>query len=466
MKKLLSALLAFAICASLFAGVGFTAAAESDVDRYLNATGGTIAFDNDATYPWVYDSISIGKYGASAGNNGVDSSSSTISATLTFEEGQGVFFAWRVSSQQKWDYLAFTIDGVEIARISGDFGPEERSFPVEAGEHVLAWTYVKDEAYSLYNDKGYLDDVHVGTYYPAAGIDPVLSDGGDLAFGNDAAEPWTAQNGFAASGNAGKSASESAVTLRTSLEANKVLGFNWGVSSEKDHDFLIFEVNGEEVAAISGEVAYPTSYTYIVPADGEYVFRWVYRKDTLNSYGSDVGYLGGVRISDYVPITSIMTVKNTTLAVGKTLKLTFATKPTGATSRAVTWASDNDAVATVDANGVVTGVSAGTANVTVTTVEGGYTSTSVITVTPFAGDYDYYVNTSTGNDRNKGTTPSAPFRTLNAAYNAIYNNVPNGASVKITLPGDAAVSTELRVFDREVNVAAASAVAYWQLGRR
>ena len=82
MKKLLSALLAFALCASLFAGVGFTAAAESDLDRYVNATGGSIAFDNDAEYPWVYDTISIGKYGASAGNVGVDSSSSTISATI------------------------------------------------------------------------------------------------------------------------------------------------------------------------------------------------------------------------------------------------------------------------------------------------------------------------------------------------------------------------------------------------
>ena len=457
MKKLLSALLAFALCASLFAGVGFTAAAESDLDRYVNATGGSIAFDNDAEYPWVYDTISIGKYGASAGNVGVDSSSSTISATITFEEGQGIYFTWRASSQQKWDYLAFSIDGVEKARISGDFGPENRVFAVEAGEHVVSWTYVKDEAYSLYNDKGYIDEVHVGSYNASAtDISAALNPAGDLTFENDAAEPWTAQNGFAASGNAGKSASGSAVTLRASLEESKVLCFNWGVSSEKNHDTLAFEVNGEEIAAISGEVAYPTAYTYTAPAAGEYVFRWIYAKDTLGSFGSDAGYLGDVRVTDYVATTSIMTVKNTSVAVGKTLKLTFATKPTGATSRAVTWESDNEAVATVDASGIVTGVSAGTANVTVTTVEGGFTSTSVITVTPFAGDYDYYVNTATGNDRNKGNTPNSPFRTMHAAYNAIYNNVPSGGSAKITLSGNAVVSEELRIFDKEINVVAAS----------
>ena len=456
MKKLLSSLLAIALCLSVFAGAGLIASADEAFDRLINATGGTLTFVNDAEHPWVQDTLSIGKYGVSAGNTGVDSSSSTVSSTIVFGENQGIFFTWRASSQQKWDYLAFSVDGVEKARISGDFGPENRSFAVEPGEHVVSWTYVKDDAYGIYNDRGYIDEVYVGSYAPAADIGAVLNDGGSFAFENDAAEPWTAQGSYAVSGNAGKSASESAVTLRTALEAGKVFSFNWGVSSETGHDRLVFEVNGAEAAAISGEVAYPAAYTYVAPEAGEYVFRWVYAKDTLNDFGSDCGYLGGVRVSDYVSTTGVMTVKNTTVAVGKTLKLTFATKPTGATSRAVTWASDNEAVATVDENGVVTGVSAGTVNVTVTTVEGGFTSTSVISVTPFAGDYDYYVNTATGNDRNKGNTPSAPFRTLSAAYKAIYTNVPGGASAKITLTGDAAVSEELRVFDKDVNIVAAS----------
>ena len=455
MKKLLSVILALTMCAALFAGAGLTVSADESIDRYLNATGGTLVFDNDAGHPWAYDSISIGKYGASAGNSGVDSSSSAVSTTAVFAEGQGVYFTWKVSSQQKWDYLAFSVDGVEKARISGVVGPEDRVFAVEAGEHVLTWTYVKDEAYSLYDDKGYLDEVHIGAYYPSAtNVDAALNvAGGSMTFENDASEPWTArQGGGAASGNAGKSASGSAVTLRTQLEAGRPLCFDWGVSSESKHDLLVFEVNGEEIAAISGEVAYPNAYSYVAEQEGEYVFRWIYRKDTLGDFGSDRGYLGNVRVTDYVGTTGVITAKATTIAAGKSLKMTFATKPTNATSRAMIWTTGDDKIATVDENGVVTGVSAGSTSVTVTTAEGGFSSVCALTVTPFAGDYEYYVDSAAGNDRNKGTSPNAPFRTLHAAYTAIYTNVPSGGSVKLTITGAPAVTEEFRIFDKDVNV--------------
>jgi len=55
--------------------------------------------------------------------------------------------------------------------------------------------------------------------------------------------------------------------------------------------------------------------------------------------------------------------------------------PANANNPAVTWESSNPAVATVSAAGLVTGVSAGNATVTVTTVDGGFTATSAITVT-------------------------------------------------------------------------------------
>ncbi|MBR5768471.1 MAG: Ig-like domain-containing protein, partial [Clostridia bacterium] len=405
MKKLISAILTFAMCLSLFAGVGLIASADDAIDRYVNAIGGTIVFDNDAAHPWAYDSISIGKYGASSGNSGVDSSSSALSATLTFAEGEGICFTWKVSSQQKWDYLAFSIDGEELARISGSFGPETRTFPVPAGEHTLAWTYVKDESYGVYDDKGYLDEVYIASVSSGAGnIDAVLdADGVGLTFANDAVEPWTDNgNGVARSGNAGKSASESAITLRRTLASGETLRFNWGVSSEKDHDFLVFEVNGAEYASISGEVDSGTSGSYTAQADGEYVFRWVYRKDTLNNYGSDCGYLSRVRIGEYVPLTGVQIVKSTTIYVGKSLKLTYTTKPASATNKAVRWESDNERVATVADDGTVTGISAGTANITVTTEEGGFVSACTLTVSPFTADYEYYVNTSSGNDRNNG----------------------------------------------------------------
>lgn len=69
-----------------------------------------------------------------------------------------------------------------------------------------------------------------------------------------------------------------------------------------------------------------------------------------------------------------------TVDVGSTVQLTATVAPENATDKIVTWSSSADTVATVDANGLVTGVSAGTATITVTTTDGGLTATAEITV--------------------------------------------------------------------------------------
>ena len=58
------------------------------------------------------------------------------------------------------------------------------------------------------------------------------------------------------------------------------------------------------------------------------------------------------------------------------VKLTATVLPEEADNKDVLWASDDDTIATVDENGVVTAVGAGTARITVTTVDGEYTDTA------------------------------------------------------------------------------------------
>ena len=65
---------------------------------------------------------------------------------------------------------------------------------------------------------------------------------------------------------------------------------------------------------------------------------------------------------------------------GKTFQLKAWPQPTDAANRNVTWKSSNSSIATVDSNGLVTGVAAGTANITATTVDGGFTKTCKVTV--------------------------------------------------------------------------------------
>ena len=70
----------------------------------------------------------------------------------------------------------------------------------------------------------------------------------------------------------------------------------------------------------------------------------------------------------------------TSIFVGGSETLTATVAPADATNQKVTWKSDKPEIATVDANGKVTGVKAGEATITVTTEDGGKTATCKVTV--------------------------------------------------------------------------------------
>jgi uncharacterized protein YjdB len=70
-----------------------------------------------------------------------------------------------------------------------------------------------------------------------------------------------------------------------------------------------------------------------------------------------------------------------TIKKGESASLTATVLPADATNKAVTWSSDNPDVATVDDVGKITALSAGTATITVTTVDGSFTASCVVTVT-------------------------------------------------------------------------------------
>ena len=83
-------------------------------------------------------------------------------------------------------------------------------------------------------------------------------------------------------------------------------------------------------------------------------------------------------------VTSV-TLDESELTIEKTYtaQLSATITPDDADNRTVTWTSDNEEVATVDENGLVTAVSVGEANITATAVDGsGVTATCKVTVTP------------------------------------------------------------------------------------
>jgi uncharacterized protein YjdB len=93
----------------------------------------------------------------------------------------------------------------------------------------------------------------------------------------------------------------------------------------------------------------------------------------------------------HVYVTGVSITGPSNVLIGTTIPLAAVVTPAYATNPAVTWASSDTAIATVNADGVVTGVAVGDATITVTTVEGGYTATHNVEVTaitfspPWAG---------------------------------------------------------------------------------
>lgn len=105
----------------------------------------------------------------------------------------------------------------------------------------------------------------------------------------------------------------------------------------------------------------------------------------IDFYGADVTV---TYTEASVAVTGVSLDKSTdTVEVGDTTTLTETVIPSNATNKNVTWSTSNSSVATVS-GGVVTGVSAGTARITVTTVDGGFTAYCDVTVTqPITYEY-------------------------------------------------------------------------------
>ena len=90
------------------------------------------------------------------------------------------------------------------------------------------------------------------------------------------------------------------------------------------------------------------------------------------------------RKDDREPVTLARNVSlnksSLSLQVNGSEQLTATVIPVSATDKRIAWSSSDASVATVDQDGLVTGVSAGVAAISVTIVNGGYSTSCVVTV--------------------------------------------------------------------------------------
>ena len=135
------------------------------------------------------------------------------------------------------------------------------------------------------------------------------------------------------------------------------VGFSW--REESDGNIVI--ITTKEF----GEQGIPEVYVKVTTDDGKFT--------------EDKSYVVGIDAQQSV--SSVVLNKNyLSLVVGQPEILAETVFPSSATNKAVTWSSSDDSVASVDQSGKVTAVGAGTATITVRTIDGGKTATCSVNV--------------------------------------------------------------------------------------
>lgn len=110
----------------------------------------------------------------------------------------------------------------------------------------------------------------------------------------------------------------------------------------------------------------------------------VYDKFTVSYLGKEESTVVPsftTKAASNVPVTGVtMSQKTASMKVGDTKKVTATVAPENATNKSVTYSSSNEAIATVGTDGTITAVAVGSADITGTSGDGGFTDKCAVTV--------------------------------------------------------------------------------------
>lgn len=171
--------------------VGLTAEVEENqgLSNGLDSSG--IVWVTSTEYPWenqIEESFDGEDAVASYGPG--DYSSSTISTEI---EGPGILsYYWKVSSEERFDYLVLFVDGIHRKSISGEKDWEEVTVFLDEGSHKVEFAYQRDETISAGEDRGWIDQFSFseGNGIPAPEITVALGLE-ELEWATSAYAPWS-----------------------------------------------------------------------------------------------------------------------------------------------------------------------------------------------------------------------------------------------------------------------------------
>ena len=389
---------------------------ESDaLSDALNAAGQSNTFVSTGSYPWMVDSTTYdGRTAAQSGNYNVSSSTSSFSTTVTLSAGDIVSFEYCVSSESNYDKFKFSVNDSVVLTKSGLVSWNSYSYQATAdGEYTFLWSYTKDGSVNGNSDACWVDNVYIGAPLAVTGIDVLehldipVNGTGTVAYSvlpenayNKNVSFESADAGIAAvNANGvvtGVSVGETTITVTTEdggfTGACTINVYNQavtGVTIEPSEAELTVGSSTKLTATVLPENA--TNKNVIYSVDDESILSVDQDGNVTGlSLGTatatvtteDGGFTASAEINVIpVRVTGVsISPKSASIALGCTVQLAASIKPSNAANKNLSWSVSDETIISVDGQGTVTGLSLGTATVTVTTEDGGFTASAEITV--------------------------------------------------------------------------------------
>ena len=381
----------------------------------LNAAGQSNTFVSTGSYPWRVDSTTYdGRTAAQSGNYNVSSSTSSFSTTVTLSAGDIVSFEYCVSSESNYDKFTFSVNDSVVLTESGLVSWNSYSYQATAdGEYTFLWSYTKDGSVNGNSDACWVDNVYIGAPLAVTGIEVLeqldipVNGTGTVAYSmlpenayNKNVSFESADAGIAAvNANGvvtGVSAGETTITVTTEdggfTGACTINVYNQavtGVTIEPSEAELTVGSSTKLTATVLPENASNKNVVYSVEdesilsvdQDGN-VTGLSLGTATVTVTTEDGGFSASAEITVMpVRVTGVsISPKSASIALGCTVQLAASIKPSNAANKNLSWSVSDETIISVDDRGTVTGLSLGTATVTVTTEDGGFSASAEITV--------------------------------------------------------------------------------------
>jgi hypothetical protein len=176
---------AYSVIVSNYEGAVSSESATVQVHTFsgsLDTTG--LAWSTGGDAPW-FSQTNFAYLGPESARSGLITNNQQSWMETTVTGPARVYFHWKISSENGYDYLRFLVNGAEVTNTSGKIEWKAVTFLLPPGTNTLRWAYTKDESESVGQDAGWVDAVSV-VYAPVIDTPPaslVVTAGMTAAFG-------------------------------------------------------------------------------------------------------------------------------------------------------------------------------------------------------------------------------------------------------------------------------------------